>query len=123
MEGRGAVSYPRRGALGDDAQSPDTAAYWALHDAAVAAANARAYGTPQQAAAAQVALNRAASSNAARVTAQEQTDTAPGFLEQLQGILTGAGKAAAVGLGLVGLFVFGPPILRILEQRGRRAAR
>lgn len=111
------MSYPQ---LGDD-QSADTAAYWALHDAAVAAANARAYGSPQQAAAARGGFNAAAASNAARVVSQEQADTAPGFLEQLQAALTGAGKIALLGLAGVAAIAYGPTLLRMAGRR-RRAA-
>lgn len=116
------MSYP---GLGQD-PSADTLAYWAAHDAARAAANAAAYGSPTQAAAARTALTRVVTQRTADVATQEAIDAAPdapGFLDQLRATLTGAGKAATIGLVILGAFVFGPPLLRIVEQRGRRPAR
>lgn len=99
----------------------DDAAYHALHDAAVAVANARAYGTAQQQAAAATQLRQAKSSATANATAQFQQDMQSGVfgdaLQSIQDILTSAGKAAAIGLGIIALFLFGPTLLKMAAKK------
>lgn len=124
------MAYVRRPAtLGDDV-NPDTAAYRALHDAAVAAANAKRYGTADQAASAKAALTDLATKRAADVAAQKQRDSQPGFFDQLTDVLGESGKWVAIaGASVLAILLLSAtaPLLgamrRPLRNRPRRRRR
>lgn len=111
----------------DAPPSPDTLALQRQHDAAVALANARAYGTANDVAVAQRALDAAKAAAQGTYGQEHASDTTPSFLDdllaKLQAILGSAGKAAAIGLGVLGVFVLGPPLLRYLSERQRARPR
>lgn len=114
-------------ALGDDPVNPDTAAYRALHNAAVAAANAKRYGTPAQVAAAEAKLNTLATKRTADVAAQQARDSQPGFFDQFADVLGSGGKWIAIAgasvLALVLVSTVAPLLMaarRPLHNRPRR---
>lgn len=101
--------------LGD--VSADTAAARALHQAALAVIAARQSGNADAAGAARRAFDAMAGTNAQRAAALKIAEATPsGFLEQLRGSLTSAGKLAALVLGAI---VLGPHVIGALGRAGR----
>lgn len=102
--------------LGD--VSADTAATNALKLASRTVANANRYGTAAEQAAARQQLTTTAAQRTRDVARLKAVESAPtGPLAALQDLLTGAGKAAGIGIALITLVTAGPTILRMLESR------